>query len=264
MSRLIADVLAYLRAVFVETWQKVFTLFDILGVVLFFYPKLAGTLVSDESLARTIGGLVFFISFLLANFALYRKLAEANAYKADIRLEIVERSFSHSHGSGRSPFREVASNPYGFNKQGIPDWCTLWAKIRVANIGYEKGSLDCEIDEAKTKLPPLFACDPDSSKVSFDSPIRGIEARSASSMDFFFDVLLAEREPRAFARPLKALIKSKQGYQVVLQYKTKRVDGESEARQLSIKGDFHNFYQETQKYWDENGFKELLDLARIT
>jgi len=41
MTKLITDFLAYLKAVFGETWKKVFTLFDILGMALFFYPKLA-------------------------------------------------------------------------------------------------------------------------------------------------------------------------------------------------------------------------------
>lgn len=260
MLRLVTDFLAYLKAVFVETWQKVFTLFDILGIALFIYPKLAGGLANDESLVRTIGGLIFLVSFLLANFSLYRQLTEATSYQADIRLKILEQDFGHSYGGSRSPFREVPKSSYGFNKQGIPDWCSLWAKINIANIGYERGQLVWEFDKAKTKLPPLFIHD--KAEVEFYVP-PSLEGRRSCKMDFHLDVLLAEREPHAFAQSLKALVKSKARYQVVLSYKTRRVDGESEARQLFIKGDFKGLYEKVLKYWSENGFKDLADLARI-
>jgi hypothetical protein len=39
------------------------------------FPHLAQGLVDDETLARNIGGVIFFVSFLLANFNLYRKLS---------------------------------------------------------------------------------------------------------------------------------------------------------------------------------------------
>jgi hypothetical protein len=261
MTKLITDFLAYLKAVFGETWRMVCTLFDILGIALLFYPKLAENLVSNELLIRTIGGLIFFISFLLANFSLYREMADATSYQADIRLEVLEKGFSHSYGSGRSPFREIPKNPYGFDRQGLPDWCYLWANIGVVNIGYEKGQLAWELDKAKTKLPSLFA--PDKVNVEFYPP-GSLEGRNSSGADFFFDVLLTEREPYAFAQSLKALVKSKQGYQVVLRYKTKRVDGESSTRELPIIGDFQDFCQEILTYWDKNGFADLVDLARIT
>jgi len=260
MTKLITDFLAYLKAVFGETWKKVLTLFDILGIALFFYPTLAESLISNESLVRTIGGLIFFISFLLANFSLYSELAESTSYQADIRLEVVEKGFTPSYGSGRSPFREVPKSPYGFDKQGLPDWCYLWANISVVNIGYEKGQLAWELDRAKTRLPSLFA--PDKIRVEFYLP-ASLEGRNSSRADFFLDVLLTEREPHAFAQSLKALVKSKQGYQIMLRHKTKRVGGESETRPLFIKGDFQDFYQKILTYWDNNGFKDLVDLARV-
>jgi len=261
MTKFITDFLAYLKSVFGTTWKIAFTVFDILGIGLFFCPKLAEGLVNNELLVRAIGGLIFFISFLLANFFLYRELAEATSYQAEIRLEVVEKGFTHSHGGGRTPFREIPKNPYGFDKQGLPDWCYLWANIRVVNIGYEKGQLAWELDRAKTKLPSLFASDKIS--VEFHSP-ASVEGRHSSRGDFFFDVLLAEREPHAFAQSLKALANSKQRYQVVLRYNTKRVDGESRTRELPIKGDFRGFYQEILTYWGNNGFADLVDLAPIT
>ena len=74
---LLRDFGTYLKAVFAEGQPLVFTAFDVIGIVLFFFPHLAEGLVEDESLARTIGGFIFFASFLLANFSLYRRLAQS-------------------------------------------------------------------------------------------------------------------------------------------------------------------------------------------
>ena len=72
---LLRDFASYLKAVFAEGQRLVFTAFDIVGIVLFFFPHLAEGLVRDESLAKTIGGFIFFVSFLLTNFMLYRRMA---------------------------------------------------------------------------------------------------------------------------------------------------------------------------------------------
>lgn len=259
MPKLVTDLIAYLKAVFVETWNIVFTLFDVLGIVLFFFPTLANSLVSNEALVRTIGGLIFFSSFLLANFTLYIKLVEESSYKADLRLEVLEKGFHHSYGTRRSPFHEVKENPGGFDKQGLPDWGSLWANIRVANVGFEKGQLIWELDKAKTKLPPLF----DSGRISIEfHPPISVAGRSSSRADLFFDALFTEHDPHTFAQSLGALVKSKQRYQVVLRYRTSRVDGESETRELHIKGDFQDLYQKVFEYWEDYGFSDLADAAR--
>jgi hypothetical protein len=135
MVGLISDLFGYLKSVFFETWQKVFTLFDILGLLLFFYPKVARCLEDNPSLAKTIGGLMFFISFLIANFSLYRKLIQDIPHQADLRLAVQDNGFSYPHGIGRSPFREIRSSPTGFSGQGLPDWGSLWANIRITNYG---------------------------------------------------------------------------------------------------------------------------------
>ena len=72
---LLRDFFTYLKAVFAESQRLIFTAFDIVGIVLFFFPHLAEGLVRNETLARAIGGAIFFVSFLLANFLLYRKSA---------------------------------------------------------------------------------------------------------------------------------------------------------------------------------------------
>lgn len=261
MTELTVDLFAYLKAVFVETWQKVFTLFDVLGIVLFFRPKLADFLIGDESLTRTIGGIIFSCSFLLANFSLYRQITEATSYKADIRLKVIgEKVFAPSNNNtGRTPFREIPGKKKGVDSQGIPAWGYLLTNIEAANIGYEPGKLIWEFDKTKIKLPALF--NSDSFKVEFYTP-SSIAGRNWYQGSFFFAILFTEQDPHAFAQTLKTLVKSKQQYQVVLRYRTSRVDGESKTRELCIKGDFQNFYQKVLKYWDDYGFSDLADLAR--
>ena len=74
MNSIVRDAVAYLKAVFAEGKQWVFTLFDILGIILFLSPSLALQLVNDVQFARTLGATIFFISFIFGNFVAYRKL----------------------------------------------------------------------------------------------------------------------------------------------------------------------------------------------
>ena len=75
MRNLVSDFGTYLRAVFVESQTVVLTAFDILGITLFLFPHLAESLVRDELRIRIIGAAVFFLSFLVANFRLYKRMA---------------------------------------------------------------------------------------------------------------------------------------------------------------------------------------------
>ncbi len=63
----------YLRGVFTQGINVVFTLFDVLGIVLFFFPHLAEQVVKDYGLIRSIGTGIMILSFAAANFILFRK-----------------------------------------------------------------------------------------------------------------------------------------------------------------------------------------------
>lgn len=249
----------YIKAIFAETRNLIFNFFDILGIALFFCPTLAASLVDDESLVRVIGGIIFFVSFLLANFLLYKKLAEQLSYGADLHLKVLERGFRHSFGTTNSPFPQVRKSANGFNNQGIPDWGSLWARIKVANTGYEDGQLECELDRAKTKLPVLF--DRDSARIEFYTPLR-VAARSSPIVDLYFNILFTEQDPQAFARSLGTLVKTKQQYRVVLSYRTVSVDEESKTRKLHVKGDFQDFYRSVIEHWENYRFRDLAKIAR--
>lgn len=86
MIQLIHDFLRYLKAVYVESGRWVFAIFDIIGIVLFFQPRFAEGLTKDVQLIRMIGGSIFLLSFMIANFKLYRKLSPKSLDEAAIRL----------------------------------------------------------------------------------------------------------------------------------------------------------------------------------
>jgi hypothetical protein len=181
-------------------------------------------------------------------------------HRADIHVELVEHGFGRSYGTRRSPFRGIPRNPNGFNTQGLPDWGTLWARIKFKNKGREEGGLKSETDQYQVKLPPLF--DSNNTRVEFFPP-RVVAGRTETgSYQFFFDVLFSEHDPRAFAEALRALVDSKQRYRLVIPYQTHCVDGDSDARELIIEGDFLELYQSVLDYWDGYGFRSLADLAR--
>lgn len=76
MRDFITDASEYVKAVFVNGIQWVFTFFDVLGLAIFFYKDLARMLTTDESVMRIVGGSLLLLSFTLANFTVYRKLAK--------------------------------------------------------------------------------------------------------------------------------------------------------------------------------------------
>ena len=84
---ILRDFTAYLKAVFAESQRLVFTAFDVIGIVLFVFPHLAEGLVKDESLTRAIGGFIFFMSFLAANFMLYRRMARNDSSEVELQLK---------------------------------------------------------------------------------------------------------------------------------------------------------------------------------
>lgn len=260
MDKLFDDLFSYLKAVFIDTWQKIFTFFDLLGIGLFIYPEIAQEFTDErKSLIKATGALIVLLSFLIANFTVYRKLSIEASTQAEFRLEVLEHDFSHSYGTRKSPFVEIQSSPLGFNSQGIPDWGSLWANIRIANIGYEKGRLSWELNEGKTSLPALFL----SKQASVDfCPSEYLEGRLERSADFFFDVMFADRDPTKFVWALKDLVRQKRRYRVVLNYKTIRIDGESSGRELIIEGDFSHLFQKVLDYWDNYGHSDMSVMAR--
>ena len=259
MPELIYDIAGYLRAVFIASWRWIGILVDMLGILLFCFPSSLKWLIEDEPLTRAIGSVVFFVSFLVANFFVYRELHVGGA---DIRLKVLEQYFSPSSGSRcPAPFRQIVRrSDHGFNDQGLPDWASLYAKIEVANFGREEGELIREFHKSKTTLPDLFNLE----VTSLDfHPRARVRDRDRWSADLFFDILYTVQDPHSFARELKGLVESDRRYKVVIRYWTKRVDSESRPRELTIEGNFELLYEKVLEHWGGYGFKNLVELGCI-
>jgi hypothetical protein len=67
-----ANFISYLQDIFSESMGMVYGFFEIIGVVLFVFPFIAQKL-TDEIITRYVGGIIFFTSFLMANYRLYKK-----------------------------------------------------------------------------------------------------------------------------------------------------------------------------------------------
>ena len=161
------------------------------------------------------------------------------------------------------PLRGVQWNSAGCNKDGLPDYGSLWASIEITNVGFEEGLLKWEIDEAKTKLSSmLFDCD--SIHVDFFPRLRVAGRQLPFTVDFFLYVAFIQPDSWEFAQSLKALVESEARYKIVIRYWTKGVEGKSDPRELPIEGDFQGFHQKALEYWDDYGFRNLADVARLT
>lgn len=92
MISFVSDLISYLKAVFLDGIQIIFTLFDVLGLVIYFFPGLDVILTLDLLLTRRIGFGIIFISFLFANFALYRKSIKCRKFAfEELRVKSVNR-----------------------------------------------------------------------------------------------------------------------------------------------------------------------------
>jgi HEAT repeat protein len=108
MTELISDYYAYLKAVLVESKQWVFTLFEIVGIALFFFPSLARVIASDELLARVLGAGIFLISFMIANFLAYRDLLRQSRKKPTYIQQAVAALDSASHIDRKAAIETLA------------------------------------------------------------------------------------------------------------------------------------------------------------
>ena len=81
---------SYIKELFAEGKNWIFTLFDLLGIVLFLVPHLTQGVESNNKFVQDIGITILLISYALANFIVYRK----NKIKGAISEKSVEL-YSH-------------------------------------------------------------------------------------------------------------------------------------------------------------------------
>lgn len=276
MAKFIDDLGAYLKEVLWEGLQKLFTFFDILGIVLFFFPQLAERVFENKWLARRIGVIIFVASFLFANFILYRKLKglidESEDAGADIRFEMekdiceLARHASHyfSHEGKRIHPCEV------LYRNGLPIGVIIGAWLKGENRRDEPGELVWKIIEKEFTGP--FALRDESDNGSFLSPSGEPLGRiSAWQYDiaakYELPIKVTVEDPPTFAQSLSSL----GSYHIVIEYRTKRgIESYSRKKHhLTLEGDFAKLQDEICKKWKQfeegdkllEGFSELAQLA---
>jgi hypothetical protein len=255
-------------------------LFDVLGIVAWFRPGLGG-LVEARGVVRAIGGGVFLLSFVLANFFAYRKqrlrvrklesdIEQLGIEEADIRLkdeydtEVCWPSSTSISGYGR-PFPQVKMIHGGYREDGVPVWASICARLDAENLGPEDGYFTCEFDRDASRFPSVFDQDfsvvPDTDSVFQEPEYRDkIPRREARRRYFHLAVLVCEQDPSAFARALASLA----DYRVRLRYYSHPKVGDTVRgpRYLDIEGSFDEFRQETLSRWRQHGkFKHLVGIA---
>jgi hypothetical protein len=279
-SDFLSDLVAYLRAVFAEGWAWVSLLFDVLGIVAWFRPGLGG-LVEARRVVKAIGGGIFLLSFVLANFFAYRKqrhqirelegdidelgIEEADIYlKDEYHAEVCWPSLTPISGHGR-PFPLVKVIRGGYREDGVPGWASICARLDAENRGPEDGCLVCEFDTDASRFPRVFDRDfhvvSDSDPVFRDSEHKDkIPKRDHRRRYFHLAVLVSEQDPKAFAHALASL----GDYCIRLRYYSHPKVGDSVRgpRYLDVEGDFDEFRQETLSRWRRHGkFKHLAEIA---
>jgi hypothetical protein len=74
MKVLSHDTVNYVKAVFAESKQLVLTMFDIIGIIIFFLaPTIYSKFFVNENCVKSIGAGIFLLSFIIANFRLFQK-----------------------------------------------------------------------------------------------------------------------------------------------------------------------------------------------
>ncbi len=72
MPKSLSDFGNYFQAVFLDGSQRLLTVFDVIGFAIFIFPEITGFFEMDRISRYAVGGGIFLISFIIANFNLYR------------------------------------------------------------------------------------------------------------------------------------------------------------------------------------------------
>lgn len=123
----------YLKELFLESTQKVFLFFEIIGIVIFFQPDYSDVLSENRALIRLIGGLVFLLSFLFANFAIYRILITLNS---ELQKLISDR------GAEKAEFNSRLKSEIQRNLERLK---SIWQKVISERAAHQKAGHQDEV-----------------------------------------------------------------------------------------------------------------------
>lgn len=222
---------------------------EVLGIVIFY-------LVPTFSPPRWLFWAIALAGFVVANLKLFaeyesekrsleNRIAELEAKEADILLEVKSKSTPQFRISSYSP-----------SDHTLPDLGTISARLRLENIGKEKGKLVYDgIDKDETDLSPLLAFYENNGD-RFESPLpEFIDGGKGDDASWLVGVKVTAPDSDSLARALSSF----EGYSIVINYHTRRIGGKtSRQRTLTIEG---NFRQRILEYWKQISRNDLVKLA---
>lgn len=240
------------------TW--VFTGIDILAFII---GVSTPSLVIPAWAYWTIAG----VGFVIANILLFAQTEEKiigyesreanlviNVLKTDIIVDapvlIVDRS------SGKS-----TRSPDGLYDNGMPYITELLTKVQIENIGIESGEFIWENDLGKMDLPDLFALYATYENGSFSNDPKDktlkVGGRERFEGHWRIRLHLQEEDPTSFAERISTTL----DYKLYLNYRTKRIGGETQKRTVIIEGDLATYRDSIVKKWKARGLDNLVRLA---
>jgi len=243
MKQLFSDMVAYAGATFWGGKKWLLDLFGILGIILYFSPRLAAHLELSELLRQFIGGGVFLLSFVGANFVSYRELRR-KVEKKPAHITVRERS--------------AVWQPSAYS-QGIPINAFICdIHLDVNNEGDEPGRLNI-ISIERMELGESSFVDDEPSRILWyresDDPNRGNIAIKfpchveAEAWDIRFvcriETRFLVRTPEEWAKRLNHL----RQFSIDLSYEYETMSGKRQKEGLSIQGSFVDFRRRILKGW---------------
>ena len=254
MRQLLNDIGAYVRAIFWEGRKWLFGLFDILGIILFFLPKYATRLELSKPLIQSIGGGVFLLSFVGANFIGYRELLR-RAEKKPAQVRVQKRSVGW--GSGGSA-QGIPINPF---------ICRI--HLDVKNEGDEPGRLNF-ISIDRMELGTTFVSNQPSRVLwhkESDNPNQGsipitfpyaVEAEAWNiRLECRIETTFLVTSPDEWAKQMSDL----REFSIGLSYEYETFSGEQHRGTLVVQGSFTDFRKSVLKGWLTNKRYDLFSTA---
>jgi hypothetical protein len=254
MAELKYDCGAYLKAVLVESKRWIFTLFEILGIVLLLFPNLAETIESDGLRARVLGAAIFLTSFVIANFSAYRDLLrQSRKMPADIKLKLQSFSFGWSGWQGSMPISPLRFRIY----------------LDIQNTGNEPGKLKSVSVSQFQMSTSLLGNQPEKlswhkesddphqagRKIVFPCLIEPGEWNVRIRCDL--QVELCETDPMELAKRLCELDE----FLIELHYEYEEFDGICRQKTLPIRDTFSRFRKHIIQEWRSHDCHELVYVA---
>lgn len=258
-GRLWQDGREYVEALVREGWSIYSAIFGLLGLVFFMFPVWERRLGERVWVARGVAFAIFVVSFLIANFRLYRRTIAVGA-----RMWVREASgvleFCQSYPSN-GPWGRLGKD--GLNVDtGLPAYACLRVSVRYGNIGEKPGYLICGIDEEKTELPAIFEPEFHIRDKGSSRLLKGRKEKLVpdvpQSARAELLLIVKDRQPEEFARELKQV----DDYRVVLNYHTESVVREIEGHfgTVQFEGDLADYRQQVLERWKRyDKFRPLIE-----